>query len=119
VAPTLLTIVRPVPGNGGHALLSVQGPPVFDAGGRLRDAVAELVDAGQPWLLLDLSWTTRLDRAGLAVLVFIRRRLRAAGGCLHLFDRSWNASRALAGPGLGRLLPVHGSLAQAAARDAR
>jgi len=113
-----VAVERSVPGAGRHGLVSVTGPLTFGNSRLLRDAAADLVKTGQPRLLVDLTECTRLDRAGLAALVGIRHRVSAAGGCLHLFDRSGTATGALHRSGLARLLPVDTSLASALARDA-
>lgn len=115
--PAAIVVERSVPAAGQHALLSVQGPLGFGTTGSLRDAAAELIATGQPWLLIDLTATSRLDAAGLATLVAIRRRASAAGGCLHLLDSSGTTTQALRRAGLSRLLPVEHSIAAAMTRD--
>jgi len=86
-----VAVERSVPGAGHHGLVSVTGPVTFGNSRVLRDAAADLVKTGQPWLLVDLTGCTRLDRAGLAALVGVRHRVGSAGGCLHLVDRSGTA----------------------------
>ena len=66
-------------------------PPVvvdgeLDAGTapRLGAALHRLVDEGRTSLVLDCSGLDFIDSQGLGVLVGISRRLKAAGGSLHL-----------------------------------
>jgi len=55
-----VAIERSVPGS--HGLVSVTGPVTFGNSRLLRDAAVDLVKAGQPWLLIDLTGCARLER---------------------------------------------------------
>jgi anti-sigma B factor antagonist len=56
----------------------------------LRDAVNRLIEAGHVKLLLDMKEVTRLDSAGIGMLVSKYLTAKRAGGCiklLHLTNR--------------------------------
>jgi anti-sigma B factor antagonist len=70
--PNGVAIVRPVGRIDAHTALT------------FKDRLSEVIDFGNPWLVLDLSAVTFLDSTGLGSLVSSLKRAEAAGGDLRL-----------------------------------
>ena len=68
----------------GGALVVVDGELDIGTAPRLGAALHTLVDEGATTITLDCSGLGFLDSQGLGVLVAVSRRLRDAGGSLHL-----------------------------------
>ncbi len=75
---------------------SIEGIPVVAAAGdvdmltsnRLREAVLDVINAGNNRLVIDLREVGFLDSSGLMVLIQALKRTRQAGGGVALADRT-------------------------------
>ncbi|HEX3620986.1 MAG TPA: STAS domain-containing protein [Acidimicrobiales bacterium] len=91
----------------GRVIVSVEGALDGASAPQLRDRLRDLIEGqGNRHLVLDLARTTRVDPAGLAVLVGARGRLRTAGGELVLAGLSDEIACSLAAVGLDRVFPI-------------
>jgi anti-sigma B factor antagonist len=68
----------------GHTVLEVGGEVDVYTAPKLRERLAELIDAGAGKVVVDLDGVDFLDSTGLGVLVGALKRLRAAGGTFGL-----------------------------------
>ncbi len=95
----------------GTVVLAVAGDVDLYVAGELRDRLAEATDAGTKTILLDFSDVTFVDSMGLGVLVGGMKRLRAAGGELHLVVSTPEVQRILEMTRMDRVIPLHENLA--------
>jgi anti-sigma B factor antagonist len=95
----------------GTVVLAVKGELDLYVAGELKDRMAEATDAGTKMLVLDLSDVTFVDSMGLGVLVGGMKRLRAAGGELHLVVSAPEVQRILEITLMDRVFPLHETLA--------
>jgi anti-anti-sigma factor len=65
-------------------VVEVLGKATFRNVEKLHDTVARLIDAGEPFLVADLSQTVDLDSAWIGELVACRERLRKHDGTLKI-----------------------------------
>ena len=65
-------------------VLDVDGRPTIDNVDALRDGVCELIEAGEPLLILNLSRVKELGSAWLGELVACRERLRKHSGTIKI-----------------------------------
>jgi anti-sigma B factor antagonist len=70
--------------DGGAVLVAVSGDADLHTAEDLRNRLTEVIDAGAPSVVLDLSETTFLDSMALGVLLGGMKRLRARGGRLRV-----------------------------------
>jgi anti-sigma B factor antagonist len=95
----------------GTVVLAVAGDVDLYVAGELKDRLAEAADAGTKMLVLDFSDVTFVDSMGLGVLVGGMKRLRAAGGELHLVVSAPEVQRVLEITRMDRVIPLHETLA--------
>jgi anti-anti-sigma factor len=88
-------------------VLEVSGRPSAENVGVLRDTVRELIQAGEPLLVLDLSRVNDLDSAWLGELVACRERLRKHSGTIKIVARTGLRDLFVAS-GLDRLFEIYG-----------
>ncbi len=81
----------------------------------LTSVVADLVQAGGSKVVVDLEETTFLDSSGLGSLVAALRLARTAGGDLAIARPSGQVLDVLTLTTMVRVLPPHGSVADASA----
>lgn len=81
---------------------------------QLRDELLGLVDAGEQYLVLDVSGVPFLDSTGLGVLMEVHRRLRDNSGSVALVGARPALVRLLTITNLSRALPVYRSVEDAA-----
>jgi anti-sigma B factor antagonist len=94
----------------GTVVLAVAGDVDLYVAGELKDRLAEATDDGTKMLVLDFSDVTFVDSMGLGVLVGGMKRLRAAGGELHLVVSSPEVQRILEITRMDRVIPLHETL---------
>ncbi|MHC4429815.1 MAG: STAS domain-containing protein, partial [Planctomycetota bacterium] len=63
------------------------GRATFRNVSQLQDAIGRLIDAGEPFILADLSQVVKLDSSWLGELVACRERVRKHGGTLKVIAR--------------------------------
>ncbi|TQS43859.1 STAS domain-containing protein [Cryptosporangium phraense] len=80
---------------------------------QLRDELLGLVDAGERYLVLDVSGVPFLDSTGLGVLMEVHRRLRDVSGSVALVGARPALVRLLTITNLSRALPVYRSVEDA------
>src|SRR5665811_2616545 len=68
----------------GALVIHVEGELDLYTASRLKDALAEGLDGGRRWVVVDLLEVGFLDSTALGVLVGTMRRLKQDSGSLHL-----------------------------------
>jgi len=81
-----------------------------------RDQLASVISGGARRVVVDLARVTFMASAGVRVLMGTHRVLAAQGGSLVLVSPSPAAGRVLSLAGVDQVIPVTGSVADAAAR---
>ena len=81
--------------SGAGSLVVVEGELEAGTAPRLGAALHALVDEGATTITVDCSGLAFLDSQGLGVLVAASRRLRDAGGALHLRGAGAQMARVL------------------------
>jgi anti-sigma B factor antagonist len=99
----------------GTVVLAVSGDLDLYVAGELKDRLAEAADDGARVVVLDFAEVTFVDSMGLGVLVGGMKRLRAAGGELHLVVSGPELLRILEITRMDRVIPLHETLADALA----
>jgi anti-sigma B factor antagonist len=66
--------------DGDYDILAPEGELDIASFTQLRSRIAELIDAGRPHIVIDLSGTAFLDSTALGALIGGRRKAYAAGG---------------------------------------
>jgi anti-anti-sigma factor len=102
----------------GRVVVELGG--ALDAGGaaELQQRLVDVIDGqGNRRLVIDLTGTTRVDQAGLAVLVDALKRLRRTGGELVLSGPTDRVVRSLEAAGLDRIFAITPSWAHPAYGD--
>jgi anti-sigma B factor antagonist len=109
-----LTIsVSPEP---GYVVVSVAGEIDMATAAQFREQLASVISGGARRVVVDLARVTFMASAGVAVLAGTHRVLAAQGGSLVLASPSPAAGRVLSLAGVDQVIPVTGSVADAAAR---
>lgn len=77
-------------------ILDLTGELTLDDGDLLfKEKIESLVDAGQVKILINLSGITKIDSAGLGMLVSKLKKVREKGGDMKLMHLTARSSRAL------------------------
>ena len=79
----------------------------------LRQPLLDELQAGRPWLVVDLSTVTFLSSTALEVLVAAAKRSKAANGCLRLVAPSRQLLRLFELTDLIRFFEIYSSVAEA------
>jgi anti-sigma B factor antagonist len=109
-----LTIsVSPEP---GYVVVSVAGEIDMATAAQFREQLASVISGGARRVVVDLARVTFMASAGIGVLTGTHRVLAGEGGSLVLAAPSPAVWRVLSVVGLDRVIPVTGSVADAAAR---
>ena len=109
-----LTIsVSPEP---GYVVVSVAGEIDMATAAQFREQLASVISGGARRVVVDLARVTFMASAGVAVLMGTHRVLAAESGSLVLASPSPAAWRVLSLASLDQVIPVTGSVADAAAR---
>jgi anti-anti-sigma factor len=108
----LLTVS--VSAREGYTLVSLDGEGDVTVRGRLLTALTAQVMAGTPHLVVDLSGLSFIDCSCLQVLWRVSRMAEEAGGSLSLAAPQPIVARVMELWGAGRVIGVHGSVANAA-----
>ncbi|WP_186356037.1 STAS domain-containing protein [Streptomonospora sp. PA3] len=77
--------------------------------------MCRLLDEGGD-LIVDMTATTFCDSSGVHALLTVRRRAQARGKRISVAAPHPNVRRVLEICGIGRLMPIHSTLAEAASR---
>lgn len=97
----------------GGVILTPQGRLTVVSVPRLRDAVADALEAGGTILVVNLAETTFVDSSGLGALVSALKSARQAGGDLRLVAPSEQVSMVLRLTNLDRVLQPRASVEEA------
>lgn len=99
--------------EGEHTVLAVAGEVDVYTAPALRDRIADLLDAGQQQLVIDLGGVEFLDSTGLGVLVAGLNRAREVGGSLSLVCPQERVLKLFRITGLDEVFTVHSSVDEA------
>lgn len=110
----LTVAVRPA---ADHCLVIPRGPVYADTVDPLRDALAELLEAEKPRIILDLSEVRVCDSSGLNLLVNTHHAAAARGGSLRLTGTQPMVRRVMDITNLSRMFAIHPSVDDALADD--
>ena len=83
--------------------------------GALERQVIEQIDHGARRVILDFSQLAYISSAGLRVVLLGGKRLKAAGGALHLCGLSPQVKEVFAISGFAAMFPIHDDLSKALA----
>jgi len=109
-----LTIsVSPEP---GYVVVSVAGEIDIATAAPFRERLASVICGGARRVVVDLGRVTFMASAGVAVLMGMHRVLAGQSGSLVVASPSPAVGRVLSVVGLDQVIPVTGSVAEAAAR---
>jgi anti-sigma B factor antagonist len=97
----------------GHTVLEVGGEVDVYTAPKLRERLAELIDAGAGRVVVDLDRVDFLDSTGLGVLVGALKRLRAAGGTFGLVCAKEPLLKIFRITALDQVFPLYESVAKA------
>jgi anti-sigma B factor antagonist len=116
MGPQLTFTVHP---NSQGVILRVGGEVDLSTSPQLHAKLVDLVDVGGAGsVVVDLTAVAFMDSTALSVLLAAHKRARADGGSIRLVCPEGPVLRVLRLTGMDKVLPVHGSLAQAlAAQD--
>jgi anti-anti-sigma factor len=98
-----------------RAVISAAGEIDIMNAGFLRDTLVSAFDEGASAVVVDLTEATFLDSAGVTALVRASRRAREAGADLRVAVTEAAVLRVLDLVGLGRVVPVYPTVAEALA----
>jgi len=101
--------------SGEHVVVEVGGEIDVYTAPVLRERLAELGEAGEAHLVVDLRAVRFLDSTALGVLVGTLKRVRLAGGTLRLVVDSERVLKVFRLTALTQLFEIHRSLPQALA----
>ena len=100
----------------GYSVVSLTGEVDAGTEREVRDALTSVAAGGALRLVVDLAQVTFLASAGIGVLMEARRMLAAEGGSLALASPRGEVAQVLKLTGVGEVIPVAASVADAAAR---
>lgn len=95
--------------GSGIAIVAVRGDADLHTAHELRTSVADAIDGGATWLVVDLSETTFIDSMTLGVLLGAVKRLRPVGGSVSVVCSDANILRIFEITLLDRVFSLHES----------
>ena len=108
----------PVRWTGGQAIVTLPARIQAANAGPIRDELLLVINRGATELIADMTATVSCDHEGADAVVRAYQRALASGTQLRLVVTAPAVRRVLTLNGLDRLIPVHFSLAAAAAASA-
>jgi anti-sigma B factor antagonist len=103
--------------EGGRTVVEVSGEIDVYTAPKLREQIAELVDAGRHDIVVDMRRVEFLDSTGLGVLVGGLKRIRQHDGSMRLVCTQERILKIFRITGLTKVFPIHESVATAVAAD--
>lgn len=97
----------------GTLVIHVEGELDLYTASRLKDALAEGLDEGRQWVVVDLLKVGFLDSTALGVLVGAMRRLEEDSGNLHLVMDDPHLAKIFRITGFETVFPIHQTVAEA------
>ncbi|MFE4450150.1 STAS domain-containing protein [Streptomyces sp. NPDC056796] len=113
--PLILTVRHPA---DSVALLTVAGEIDVDSAPGLRTRAMELIRQGRPHVVLDLEPVEFCDSSGLNTMIGVLRYAKDRHGSLSLVSVPPHLARLLDVTGVGELIPVFPTAAEALTRIA-
>ena len=101
----------------GYTVLSPQGEIDFATGPQLKDALTELLVAGEVNLVVDLLEVDFIESTGLGALIGGRRRAHALKGSLVLVCTEDQMLKIFRITGLDKVFTIHDSIEAATAKE--
>jgi anti-sigma B factor antagonist len=95
--------------GSGVAVVAVRGDADLHTAHELRSAIAEAIDGGATWLVVDLAETTFIDSMTLGVLLGAVKRLRPLDGSVSVVCTDANIRRIFEITLLDRVFSLHES----------
>ena len=105
--------------TGGYTVVSPQGEIDFATGPQLKDALTELLVAGEVNLVVDLLGVDFIESTGLGALIGGRRRAYALKGSLVLVCTEDQMLKIFRITGLDKVFAIHDSIEAATATEPR
>jgi anti-sigma B factor antagonist len=96
--------------RAGYTVVSPQGEIDFATGPQLKDAITELLVAGEVNLIIDLQAVDFIESTGLGALIGGRRRAHALTGSLRLVCTEEQMLKIFRITGLDKVFEIHDSL---------
>jgi anti-sigma B factor antagonist len=96
--------------RAGYTVVSPQGEIDFATGPQLKDAITELLVAGEVNLIIDLQAVDFIESTGLGALIGGRRRAHALKGSLRLVCTEEQMLKIFRITGLDKVFEIHDSL---------
>ena len=103
--------------HDGYTILSPQGEIDFATGPQLKEALTELLVAGEVNLVVDLLRVDFIESTGLGALIGGRRRAHALRGSLVLVCTADQMLKVFRITGLDKVFTIHDSVEAATARE--
>ena len=100
----------------GFTVISPQGEIDFATGPQLKDAITELLVAGEVHLVVDLLKVDFIESTGLGALIGGRRRAHALKGSLVLVATEDQMLKIFRITGLDKVFAIHDSVESATSR---
>ena len=97
----------------GHTVVSPQGEIDFATGPQLKDAITELLVAGEVHLVIDLLAVDFIESTGLGALIGGRRRAYALKGSLSLVCTEQQMLKIFRITGLDKVFTIHDTVDEA------
>ncbi len=94
----------------GAAVLRLEGRLNMVSAPRLKSAIDQAVDAGQPRVVVDLGAVTFMDSSGLGALIAGLKKARQASGDLRITGVNQQVATVLNLTNLDRVLRAHPSV---------
>jgi anti-sigma B factor antagonist len=101
--------------EGGRTVVEVAGEIDVYTAPKLREQLADLVDAGRNDIVVDMRGVEFLDSTGLGVLVGGLKRIRQNDGSMQLVCTQERILKIFRITGLTKVFPIHESVAAAVA----
>jgi anti-sigma B factor antagonist len=101
--------------EGGRTVVEVAGEIDVYTAPKLREQLADLVDAGRNDIVVDMRGVEFLDSTGLGVLVGGLKRIRQNDGSMRLVCTQERILKIFRITGLTKVFPIHESVATAVA----
>jgi anti-sigma B factor antagonist len=107
--------VRTYPLEGGVHVVAVEGEVDVYTAPRVKDAIHELIEAGNVKLAVNLEGVKYIDSTGLSVFVSAQKKLQEKSGRLVLITTNPRIHKVLTLTGLSEIFAIYKDEAEAAA----
>jgi anti-sigma B factor antagonist len=99
--------------RGDASVLTLRGEIDVYTAPRLRQSIVDLVDAGAPHIVIDMTGVDFLDSTGLGVLVEGLKRVHGREGMLSIVATQEKILKIFDITGLNKAFAIHGSVHEA------